>query len=75
MKQYVFYPMITSTLKTLLTVAEPDDALTCLEILTTYPKYKLDGDSAAKPLVLAVLDELDRQYARWNHGGTNNGQE
>lgn len=75
MKQYIFYPMITSTLKTLLALAEIDDALTCLYILTTYPKYELDDDSAAKPLILAVINELDRQYARWNHGGSNNDQE
>lgn len=66
MKEHVFYPMITSTLKTLLLVAEPDDALVCLDILTTYPKYELDDDSAAKPIILAVIDELNRQYTRWN---------
>lgn len=72
--KHTFYPMVTQTMKTLLNLFEPDtmyDLLDVINIITTYPNYVLDGDMAAKPIILAIIEELDRQYERWNKGGNN----
>lgn len=63
--------MITGTLKTLLPLVEFGDEWQYIDIIVKYPNYELDGDLAANPIALAVINELDRQYARWNKGGDN----
>lgn len=70
-KTHEFYPMITSTLKTILPLIEFGDEWKYIEIITKYPNYELDGDMAASPMAHAIIAELDRQYVRWNKGGNN----
>lgn len=53
----------------ILRMVDPLDMWNIVEIICTYPKYTLDGEMAAKPIVDVLIDELDRQYARWNKGG------
>ena len=64
-KTYEFYPMITGTIKTILTVTPEQNLSDIVDILTTYPDYNNNNNPFAK----MVIDELDRQYARWNKGG------
>ena len=69
MKDKKFYPMITTTMNNILRLVEPDDMWEVVEIICSYPKYELSGDLAAKPIMNVIIDELDRQFARWNKGG------
>lgn len=69
MKERKFYPMITHTLNNLLRLVEPYDMWAIIDLICEYPMYELNGDMAAKPIVHAILDELDRQYSRWNKRG------
>ena len=71
MQERKFYPMITNTMNNLLRLVEPNDMWGIVDIICSYPNYELDGDLAAKPIVNAMIDELNRQYARWNKGGEN----
>lgn len=71
MQERQFYPMITNTLSHLLRLVDPVDMADIVEIICAFPNHQLDGDTAAKPIVYAVLDELNRQYGRWNKGGNN----
>lgn len=66
-----FYPMITGTMKTLLNLIPYGEEWQYLDIIITYPNYKLDNDLAAQPMAHAIINELDRQYERWNKGGNN----
>lgn len=67
-KKREFYPMITQTVKTLIQVSDPEDESWILIALKNYPDVEIK-DEYKTPLVIALLDELDRQYARWNKGG------
>lgn len=60
-----FYPMITRTIKSLLKIVALCDLQHTIELITDYPNHKSDGSI----LDGAIIDELDRQYARWNKGG------
>lgn len=71
MKERKFYPMITKTMNNLLRLVEPYDMCEIIDIVCSYPNYELDGDLAPKPIVDAIIDELNRQYARWNKGESN----
>ena len=71
MKDYKFYPMITQTLKSVLSLANPVDMWDYVGIIVNYPDYELNGDIAANPITDIIIKELDRQYARWNKGGKN----
>lgn len=63
-----FYPMITNTVKTLIKIASPNDLTGMLFVLREYPAIKKLSPIAKTPTIEALLDELDRQYARWNKG-------
>ena len=66
MKEHVFYPMVNKTIRTLLSIANTNECrLEILGILTTYPDYSIKEDNA---LIQAVIEELNRQYSRWNKG-------
>lgn len=71
MQERTFYPMITKTMNHLLRLVDQQDMRGIVDIICSYPKYELDGDLAAKPIVDAIIDELTRQYTRWNKGGYN----
>lgn len=67
-----FYPMITSTVKTIfsLTSASDESVLThCLlhYPLISYPEYMIEKNK----MLFALIQELNRQYTRWNKGGKN----
>jgi len=66
-----FYPMITATLRKLLNLTNDEDLKDILSIILTYPNYTIPSEISANPLVGILIDELDRQYARWNKGGNN----
>lgn len=68
MQERKFYPMITNTLKNILQLVDPVDMWEVVGIICSYPKHKLNGDLASKPIIDVIIDELDRQYARWNKG-------
>lgn len=63
-----FYPMITQTVKTLIQVSTQEDKTCILELLKNYPYVEIKYKT---PVTIAVLNELDRQYARWDKGGNN----
>lgn len=71
MKERKFYPMITKTMNNLLRLVEPYDMCEIIDIVCSYPNYELDGDLATKPIVDAIIDELNRQHARWDKGKSN----
>jgi hypothetical protein len=64
-----FYPMINNTMANILRMVEPCDMWEIVGIICTFPKHKLDGELAAKPIVDVLLAELHRQYGRWNKRG------
>lgn len=68
-RKRIFYPMITSTLKNVLQLVDPLDIYEVINVICAYPNHELSGDLASKPIIEVILGELDRQYARWNHGG------
>ena len=69
-KKREFYPMITQTVKTLIQVSDREDDTWILIVLKNYPDIEIK-DEYKSPLIIALLDELDRQYERWNKGGAN----
>jgi hypothetical protein len=72
--KHEFYPMITGTMKTLLCLTEFGNEWDYLNIILNYPNYKLDENLENKPLAQAIINELDRQYERWDKGGKNGKQ-
>jgi len=70
-KTHEFYPMITGTIKTLIRVVSPDEAEWFLTILKIYPDLKGAEEVYTSPTLAVLIDELDRQYARWDKGGAN----
>lgn len=62
-----FYPMITQTVKTLIQVSDREDETWILITLKNYPDVEIE-DEYKSPLIIALLAELDRQYARWKRG-------
>ena len=72
-RKYEFYPMFTNTIKSILKSAQNNyiDLFECISIITEYPKkrtYKNITDSTLHDL---LVNELDRQYSRWNKGVNN----
>lgn len=72
--KHEFYPMITGTMKTLLCLVQYGDEWQYLNLIMQYPNHELDGELAADPMAQAIINELDRQYTRWNKGGKNGKQ-
>lgn len=64
-KNYEFYPMITRTVKTLIGIVSKNEEKKFLLILQNYPNIQV----VDTPLLLALVQELDRQYTRWNKEG------
>lgn len=67
-KKYEFYPMMTKTLRNLIKLSDCENYAEILLIILTYPdcpRTKLNNYEKA------IIDELDRQYERWNKGGCN----
>lgn len=75
-KTHEFYPMLTGTMKTIIKIAMeqfPNDSAEILNLLLSYPNISWIDANLAPQITKTAIDELDRQYARWNKGG-NNGQ-
>lgn len=70
-RKHEFYPMLNRTMKTLICLIQYGDEWKYLNLITQYPHYELDGDLAIDALAQAIINELDRQYSRWNKGGDN----
>lgn len=70
-KTHEFYPMITATLRKVFCLTNDEDLKDLLSIVLTYPNYSIPSEISLNPLVGILVDELDRQYARWNKGGIN----
>lgn len=72
-KKREFYPMITQTVKTILELTDKKDAPFVLYILQHYPNFNSVqvSDIRCRKNTRALLDELNRQFARWNKGGAN----
>lgn len=68
-KNYEFYPMITRTVKTLIGIVSKNEEKNFLLILQNYPNIQVVDVNDATPLLLALVQELDRQYTRWNKEG------
>lgn len=75
-KTHEFYPMITSTVKSIikLSEADTDSVFMIMLVLCSYPNQEdfltEEEKKQNKPqLYYALVDELNRQYARWNKGG------
>lgn len=71
-KTHEFYPMITGTVRTIMSLANEQDKKQILFILQYYP---LQGKIPEKEISYysgapkELLKELDRQFLRWNKGG------
>lgn len=70
-KQYEFYPMITSTVKTIFSLVKNSEENTILiHCLFHYPLIDYPEQMICDNRLLeALIQELNRQYARWNKGG------
>lgn len=68
-----FYPMITSTVKTILSLIKTADERTLLiHCLFHYPMIAYSDKMIRENRLLdALVQELNRQYARWNKGEGN----
>lgn len=69
MQEITFYPMLTTTMKSLLTLVEPMDMYDYVKIISTYPNHIIPSEIWKKPLTRLIIQELERQYTRWNKGG------
>lgn len=71
-RTHEFYPMITGTMKTILRLIPENDPclIDIIDTLIEYPEH----DKSDNPMVVAVINELDRQYSRWNKGSNNGTQ-
>lgn len=67
-----FYPMMTKTVKTIIDLIEVKDYPFVLFVLRHYPDLQApEQEMRERKDISALLDELNRQYARWNKGGNN----
>lgn len=67
-RTHAFYPMITGSIKTILALTPDKDLRDFFNIITNFPKIEKTEHSA---LFNALIEELSRQYERWNKGGNN----
>lgn len=68
MKEHIFYPMVNRTIRSLISFADGKDQKLILYLLQVYPDYLLEKKDKTQ-LILLLLNELDRQYMRWDKGG------
>ena len=72
-KTHEFYPMITGTVRTIISLATDQEKPFILHILRYYPNFTATTDDMKhiSNICKELLNELDRQYSRWNKGGLN----
>ena len=70
-----FYPMVTGTVKTLVKLTQGNDqgVFMIMLLLCSYPNHERFLSEEEKkqpkgPIYDALVEELDRQYSRWNKG-------
>lgn len=71
-KSHEFYPMITSSVKTIFALAidNKSDKSILIQCLLCYPLIAFPECIIKENKLLdALIQELNRQYARWNKGG------
>lgn len=71
-RTHEFYPMITSSVKTIFTLAidNKSDTSILIQCLLRYPLITFpECITKENKLLGALIQELNRQYARWNKGG------
>lgn len=68
-KKREFYPIITRTVKTLMAVTLSNwERNLIYYVFLNYPTIDLE-EGKRSPVINELIDELDRQYTRWNKGG------
>lgn len=71
MNERKFYPMITQTIKSALCLADSSNVHVYVNLLIMFPD-KPFYNNIDDPLSDIILNELNRQFARWNkEGGAN----
>lgn len=77
MQERKFYPMLTQTIKSALCMADSSELYMYVDLLVTYPEItpynsasRETYNSPRTPIAEIILEELNRQYSRWNKGGT-----
>ena len=70
-KTHEFYPMITGTVRTIMSLASEQERKQILFILQYYPLQGIPEKEISyySRAPKELLKELDRQFARWNKGG------
>lgn len=61
-----FYPMLSTTIKSFIQVADDKQKKLIFDILCKFPDIQVFNKT---PIISGVFSELERQYARWNKGG------
>lgn len=73
-KKHEFYPMISRTVKELIAICETKNESSFLVILQNYPDIQFIDKEFITPVNRMLINELDRQYTRWNKGCDNGTQ-
>lgn len=74
MKEHEFYPMVNRTIKSIIAVVDKQKySFGILRMLATYnnPNYLFTREEETDPVYMSLFNELNRQYARWNKGASN----
>lgn len=66
-----FYPLVSRTIKSLLKIPPKDSLAEYVRVITEYPDYTFTNIDGTDAIMAAIIDELKRQYDRWNKGGNN----
>lgn len=67
--KHKFYPMITQTVKSLMAVTLSNwERNLIYYVFLNYPDIELE-EGKKSPVINELIDELDRQYTRWDKGG------
>lgn len=70
MSERKFYPMLTQTIKSALCLVDSSSVHLYVNLLIVYPE-KPTYNNPNDPISSIILNELDRQYARWGKKGGN----
>lgn len=65
---YEFYPMVSRTLKSLLKIPPKESLAEYIKVIVEYPDYTFENIDGTDGIMAAIIDELKRQYDRWNKG-------
>lgn len=65
---YEFYPMVSRTLKSLLKIPPEERLAEYIKVIVEYPDYTFSNIDGTDGIMAAIIDELKRQYDRWNKG-------